>query len=385
MNKNSAGNLLLVSNYPSDTAYAWWLMEYFWVSIAEHFNKLGNDIYLAYPEVKTVSNKITASPLKVVELTIPWQNADQKSAACRFIQENNISTIYFTDQAYFKFQYPLMRHYGVRHIINHDHTPGDRAPVGGLKGALKMIKNTLPWFTADSVLCVSKYMRERNITNTRIPAHKCHVVQNGIQPVNCDQHQNPLLKEELGINDESLLVITTGRADPYKRFNFIIDTANELVQQSPECKVTFLLIGDGPAMQDLEKQIRSLKLEDTVHLAGYRNDVRDILCISDIAMHAAMGEGFSLSIIEYMSAGLPVLVPDIPSVSQAVTHNKTGLIYKKDDPKDAAIYIEELANNEKLRLAMGCTAKGVANNNYSLEQCTRTLIKEIKNVYFSDT
>ena len=384
MSNNKAGNLLLVSNYPSDTAYAWWLMEHFWTSIAEHFTKLGCDVYLAYPEVTTVSEKITAAPIKVIELTIPWSSTDQYSHARRFIREKNITLIYLTDQPYFKFQYALMRLFGIRHIINHDHTPGDRPPVHGLKGALKKVKNTLPWFTVNAVLCVSEHMRKRNITNACIPAHRCHVVLNGIQSVNCEHRHNPALKKELGISDKSLLAITTGRAHPYKRFDFIIDTAHELIQQSPECKVTFLLVGDGSAMSDLQQQIRSLKLEGVVRLAGYRNDVRDILCMSDIAIHAALGEGFSLSIIEYMSAGLPVLVPDIPSVSQAITHNKTGLIYKKDDPKTAATYIAELANNEKHRLAMGKAAKAEANDNYNLEQCTRSLITTIKKVYQLD-
>lgn len=381
MSNYKAGNLLLVSNYPSDTAYAWWLMEHFWTSIAEHFTKLGCNVYLAYPEVTTISEKIKAAPIKVIELTIPWSNTDQYSCARRFIREKNITLIYLTDQPYFKFQYAVMRPLGVQHIINHDHTPGDRLPVRGIKGALKKIKNTLPWLTADAVLCVSNHMRERNITNARIPAHKCHVVQNGIQPVNCEHKKNIALKKELGFNEKSLLVITTGRAHPYKRFDFIIDTAKELIQQSPECNVVFLLVGDGPAMSDLQQQIHSLNLENIVRLAGYRNDVRDILCTSDIAMHAALGEGFSLSIIEYMSAGLPVLVPNIASVSQAITHNKTGLIYEKDDPKMAASCIAQLANNEKYRLEMGCAAMAEANEKYSLEQCTRSLISTIEKVY----
>lgn len=381
MSYKKTGNLLLVSNYPSDTAYAWWLMEHFWISIAEHFTKLGCNVYLAYPEVTTVSETITNAAIEVIELTIPWTTSAQSSRARHFLREKNISFIYFTDQRYFNFQYTMMRHYGVRHIVVHDHTPGDRPPVRGLKGALKAAKNILPWVTADRILCVSPLMRERNITNARIPEHKCSVVQNGIQPVDCKQNNHVDIRESIGVNNKSLLVTITGRADPYKRFDFIIESAKQLKIRSPECDVIFLLIGDGPAIHQLENQIRKYKLEKTVKLLGFRNDVRRILCVSDIAFHAALGEGFSLSIIEYMSAGLPVLVPDIPSVSQAITHNKTGLIYKKDDPKAAALYIMELANNEKHRLAMGSAAKTEANDSYSLEQCTRSLIYTIKNIY----
>lgn len=385
MSNSRTGNLLLVSNYSSETAYAWWLMEQFWASIAEHFATSDCKVYLAYPEVTAISETIANSTIEVIEITIPWSTSSQSSRALQFIREKDISFIYFTDQRYFNLHYAIMRFYGVRHIVVHDHTPGDRPPVHGIKGALKASINWLPWMTADRVLCVSPLMRKRNITNARIPKHKCLVVQNGIKPVNCDQNKNITIRKSLGLSNNSLLVTTVGRAHPYKRFDFIIESARQLKIQSPECNVVFLLIGDGPAIPQLEEQIRKHNLEDIVKLLGFRNDVHDILCISDIAMHAALGEGFSLSIIEYMSASLPVLVPNITSVSQAITHNKTGLIYKKDDPRTAALYIAELANNENHRLAMGKAAKDKANARYRLDQCIDSLISAIEEVYYSDS
>lgn len=380
MNKHISGNLLLVSNFPSDTSYAWWLMEHFWVSFAEYFTKFDCHVYLAYPHVTSVSDSIKTAPIDVIELTIPWTTKEQGEDAKRFIKENDIFFVYFTDQPYFNLQYAQMRFNGIRQIFVHDHTPGDRPPIHGLKGILKVIKNKLPWLTADKMLCVSEHMKTRNILNGRIPANKCLVVQNGIDPINC-RNNNRETRATLDVGINSILVTTTGRAHPYKRFDFIIEVAKALKTQAPELDVVFLLIGDGPAMHELVKLVSSLKIEKTVRLLGYRNDVVDILCTSDIALHAALGEGFSLSIIEYMSAGLPVLVPDIASVSQAITQNKTGLIFDKDDPNSAASYIAFLAKNDTLRHAMGAAAKIEANNTYTLEQCTQGLIQAVKSAY----
>ena len=378
MSQIKPGNLLLVSNYPSDTAYAWWLIEHFWVSIAEHLAIEGIEIYLAYPEVTSLSSKIRNSPIKVVELTIPWRNKDQLARDVRFIREHRISYIYFSDQPYFTLQYAIMRFAGVRKIINHDHTPGDRPPVTGVKGLLKAAKNSLTWFTPDLVICVSEHMRQRNLSNARLAASKCKVVLNGIQPVECGGNsQGASIKKVLGIDEESLVVITTGRAHPYKRFDFIIDAANEVTKMDPNARITFLLIGDGPAMPELAQHVENLGLNDTVRLLGYRDDVRDLLCTADIAIHAALGEGFSLSIIEYMSAGLPVLVPDIASVSQAITHDITGLIYSRDDPVSAANRILELYRHSDSRLSMGNAAKAEANKHYRLEQCTESLLATV--------
>jgi glycosyltransferase involved in cell wall biosynthesis len=375
--KQPPGNLLMVANYPSDTSYAWWLMEHFWEILAEQFKSNGKQTFLAYPVITSLTDTVKNAAIEPVELTLPWQSLVQAWQALKFLRKNNITSIYFTDQNFFSFKYFMMRLCGVKHITIHDHTPGDRPPAHGIKGALKTIINTIPWCTADKILCVSQLMQERNIATSRIPAHKCIVVQNGITPINCDSTNKFTLRKDLRVSNNSILVITTGRANPYKRFDFIIETAHEFKKQEPESDVIFLLVGDGPAMPDLQQQINKLKLEDTVLLLGFRTDVPDILCASDIAFHAALGEGFSLSIIEYMSAGMPVLVPDIPSVSQAITHAQTGLIYKHDDPMAAAAYIAELTNNQQNRLAMGKAAKDEADNIYNLEQCTRSFMNSV--------
>ena len=159
---NKIGNVLMVSNYPSDTAYAWWLMEHFWTTLAQRICQKGGQAYLAYPEITSLSETIKSSPVKPIELSINWQSYDQMTKVRHFIKDNKISFVYLTDQPYFNFKYVLMRLWGIRRIIIHDHTPGDRPPIMGMKGILKAIKHRAPWITADYVLCVSELMRKRN-------------------------------------------------------------------------------------------------------------------------------------------------------------------------------------------------------------------------------
>lgn len=366
------GNILMVANYPSDTAYAWWLMEQFWKTIAGLINKQGQDAYVCYPRITTLSETITNSNIKTVELVVPWKTPEQQKIFEQFVKDNNISYVYFTDQSYFNPKYFAMRRYGIRKIINHDHTPGDRPPVRGIKGLLKAIRNKLPMVCADKVFCVSELMRTRSIENERIPATKCIVVQNGINPVNCQQNRADV-RDALGVNRDTVLIVTSGRAHPYKRFDFIIQAAHDLKTRKPDLDFAFLIAGDGPAMNQLEEMIKKLGLESCVKLLGFRKDVHDILCASDIAVHAALGEGFSLSILEYMSAGLPVVAPDIPSVSQALAHDETGFIYEWQKPESAAQFIEQLVNESEKRKTMGSKARQVANSQYSFDNCLSRL------------
>ncbi len=377
MNNKRTGNALMVSNYTSDVGYAWWLMEHFWKTLAERFTQAGNSAYLAYPKITSLSETIKNAPIKPLELNLPWQSLGEAKDALRLIKKENITSLYFTDQPYFSYKYAILRLFGVRHIIIHDHTPGDRPPVGGIRGTLKSIRNALPWFTADYVFCVSDLMQKRNLTNARLPLSKCVTVQNGIPPIVRAPTKNLKLRKKLGLAEHAFVITTTGRAHPYKRFHFVINCAARLKASFPDLEAAFLLVGDGPAMLELQQQVKELGLTDSVHLLGFRDDIHELLCISDLALHAALGEGFSLSIIEYMSAGLPVLVPDIPSVSQAIEHGKTGIVYPTNSEEGVANAIHSLAIDENRRKKMGSAAKSKADSKYSLAECTKDFIVAI--------
>ena len=370
MKQHDNGNILLVSNYPSDVGYAWWLMEHFWVLLSEHFKARGAKTFLAYPSINQLPETIKDSCITPVELEITGSGA-LPSELKTFIKFNNIRHIYLTDRSWFNPHYAALRRAGVKNIVVHDHTPGDRPDVGGLKGLVKAVRHRLPLVCADSQLCVSPLMRQRSISNGRLPGEHCHVVQNGIPPVEPSETPRQLLLESLDIPDNRQICVTTGRAHPYKRFDFIINTAAELQKIEPDNNLVFVLIGDGPDYNRLKQQVQDLGLQDRVRIPGFRTDAKAFLGVADMAMHAALGEGFSLSIVEYMSAGLPVLVPDIPSVKQAIDHGDNGFVYEKDSVASAASYVATLLADDSRRKAMGHSARNKANSQYSLDNCTR--------------
>lgn len=370
MSLNKQGNLLLVSNYPSDTAYAWWLMEVFWKALADLFFSRGAKVYLAYPEINSTRSAIQESGIEIVEMNISG-NAKDRSRVLEFIRRKNIQTIYFTDRSYFSVSYAFFRKAGVKNIYIHDHTPGDRPFTEGLKGYVKALRNRLPLITADKVFAISPLMRERSLRNGRVPAKKVFTVQNGIPPIEIRTLRSEVRKK-LKIPDDAIVSITCGRAHPYKRFDLVIDAANLLKQKAPNLNMHFLLVGDGPDFELLKDKVTTEELNEFVHLLGFRDDVADLLGASDFAVHAALGEGFSLAILEYMSAGLPPFLPDIPSVKQAITHQETGVVYKNSE--DLVEKIQAVLGESNKLQRLGAAAKKKVNEDYTLEQCVASLL-----------
>jgi len=90
----------------------------------------------------------------------------------------------------------------------------------------------------------------------------------------------------------------------------------------------FLVVGGGPMLSWLKKEIRSLGIEDRVTLTGHTDDVQKYLSKMDILFSPTThNEGLSLSILEALSAGVVVVARDIGGNRELVTNNKTGFLY----------------------------------------------------------
>jgi glycosyltransferase involved in cell wall biosynthesis len=360
----------LVANYPPDVAYAWWLMEYFWKCVDKRLLGQGAQTFLAYPKITVVPESITQSNITTVELEVDLADEAKFNKVRAFIKDNNIQVIYFTDRSFYDKNYTKLREAGVKKIVVHDHTPGDRPRVNGLKRALKKLRNLYGRYTADFFINVSPLMTCRSIESGCISKNKCLTVQNGIESVKLDASKRSNIRESLAMSEDDIVIVTSGRIHPYKQVGLIVEAFSKAVSIIENKQVHLLIVGDGPDFDAINARIDDLGLRERIHLLGFRSDIRDILQASDIAIHAAKGEGFSLSITEYMSSGLPVIVPDTPSVCQAIEPQQQGVIFKQGSVQSAADCIVELVTNKQLVQRMGAKAKEKADMNYSLDVCS---------------
>ena len=371
--------VLFVSNYRPDVGFAWWLMENFWVEFAQVARRAGLRPVLVYPHPGPVPASIHAAGIETVVLPFPGTSLADWTRALRFVRARNIHTVYFTDRRFASLFYLLLRAAGVKNVINHDHTPGDRAPVGGLKGFLKVLWHRLRPVCCDLQICVSPLIQERAVRNGRVPIRRTTVVQNGIVPVECGGDAE-YAHRTLNLSPSSVVCVTVGRAHPYKRLDFVIEVARRCVKDRGLSNLVFVHCGDGPDMGRLRKLVAEAGLESHFIFGGRRDDVRKILCAVDLAIHAAQGEAFSLSILEYMSACLPVLVPDIPSVSQAITDRATGLVYPDGDADAAAALIGTLLADRPWRVQVGEAAALEVRERYTLDAMNRQFRSVIEDV-----
>lgn len=361
---SNAPSVLMVANYRPDVGFAWWLMESFWIDLAQLAAERGMRAVLAYPEAGEIPPHIQEAPIHTVLQDFSGGTLSAVREAVRLVKLHNIKLVYFTDRGFSAVWYAALRLAGVRVIVVHDHTPGDRPDVGGLRGALKAAWRRIPGINADLQLCVSPIIQRRAVHHARIPRGRTAVVQNGIEPIECSGDRG-YLRREFSLPEHAVGCITVSRANAYKRVDFVVAVACEVVKRRNHTDVHFVFCGDGPDMGRLQALVNDAELGNHFVFAGRRSDVPALLCSADIAIHPSQGEAFSLAVVEYMSAGLPVLVPDIPTVCQAIDHERTGLIFHDGDISMAADFVCALAGDADRRRRMGANAAEKVRTNFS--------------------
>jgi len=371
-------SLLLVANYDSGTGYAWWLMESFWASLSEHYHGQCR-VLLAYPSISSLSPKISSAPLEVVQQDFSRTGIFQVLSQCRFLCSNNVRTVYFSDKPTWDWRYVSYRLCGVRVIVVHDHTPGARAPVTGLTKLLKKAIHRLPWLAVDGAIGATAYVRQRLIEINCLPPERCFAAPNGLPPES-ENLEKADLHTLFSIPEHRKILIMTGRADQYKGVDFVLKALAHF-KAAGESFFHFVFVGDGPHLQMFKDNAHDLGLEEHVAFVGKRNDIPALLLGADIAVHPSKGEvGYSLSILEYMRAGLPVVVPDNPSVCGAIEHEVTGLVYPDGDHREAVHSIQRLLDDSDLAKRLGSQAKAAVRK-YTLQNTHAALLNAFMIIY----
>lgn len=374
-------NILLVANYASDVGYSWHLMEGFWAAIANKFAAENRKVYLVFPEINEISSILKDAPLEICELDFSLVTGANDSLVKKFVQSHQIGYIYLTAYPYYHLKYMILKAWGVKKMVHHDHSPGERPRVEGIERIAKKFILAIPGITCDLYIGVSKFVKDRLVSNTCLPLSKCKYTLNGIYPSAIPTDRTDYANKNFGIPDDNVVIVTTGRANYYKGIDFIINCADYLINSRKLNNIRFLFCGDGPDKNEFIKLVNDLNLSGHFIFAGYRNDLAEILSSCDIAFHASEGEAFSLSILEYMNSGCVTVVPDNCGNSEAIDDKKNGFLYPTKDLQAAIIILEKLINDTALRTKIAGTAQRDIKLRFDINRTEMELVEMLAPVF----
>ncbi|HHW70100.1 MAG TPA: glycosyltransferase [Clostridiales bacterium] len=191
----------------------------------------------------------------------------------------------------------------------------------------------------DKIISISQ-QTQNNLISWLMPKQnevdKFIVIENGID-IEKFKNAKPYKKSEFfyGFDESIKLVCMTGSFSQQKDQPTLIKAMKELPQN-----VHLLLIGEGPLKQKNEKLAKEIGVDNRVHFLGFRDDVDRIFKTSDIIVLSSHWEGFGLVAAEGMAAGKPVIVSNVPGLTDVV--DGAGILFDKGNEKDLANKINSL-------------------------------------------
>ncbi len=155
-------------------------------------------------------------------------------------------------------------------------------------------------------------------------------------------------RQELGITDDTIMLISAGELNDNKNNRVIISALSAL----KDPKVQYFLCGVGEREETLQKQAEAAGLGQQVHFLGYRQDMKELLQAADAFVMPSFREGLSRSIMEAMSCGLPCIVSKIRGNEDLVEERSGGFLRAPVDVAGFAEAIKQISDNADLRQKM---------------------------------
>jgi len=172
-----------------------------------------------------------------------------------------------------------------------------------------------------------------------------------------------------------LTAITVSRLSPEKDLVTMLEAVKFVIDQIPEFRL--MIVGDGPEREVLEQKTTALKLESHVTFLGERNDIPDLLSQAGFYVSSSLTEGISLTLLEAMSVGLPVVTTSVGGNPEIVEEPDTGILVPSADASKLANAIIRMCQQQNEWQQLGRNARNRVEQNFNI----RSMIKEYESVY----
>ena len=193
-----------------------------------------------------------------------------------------------------------------------------------------------------------------------------------------DPHaKGPLRSEFLrkfGLPERGLLSIFVGRIMPEKGVLELVEAVGDLKARGTPTSV--MIVGpvlDSPAVQAyfrrIQERVRTLGIEDWVVFTGpvTHPEKERLVAAADIFVCASIADVYPISVVEALSAGVPVVATRVGGLVKQVRDGETGILVEPGNPRELAKAIDLLARSDSLRLRMGGAAREEAIRRFSEE------------------
>jgi glycosyltransferase involved in cell wall biosynthesis len=221
---------------------------------------------------------------------------------------------------------------------------------------------------AHTLIAVSEQTRQQAI-HEGVWENRITVIPNGVQPLDTSSVNRAVVRRDLGLNENDILILSVGRLTYQKGHEFLVQAMFTVVGRFPNAKAG--ICGDGPLRSQLETQIIDTGLSNHMKLLGAWEDISPLLASADIFVLPSRWEGLSRALMEAMAAGLPVIAAEVDGIKDLVTDGVNGLLVASEDARMLGNSILQLIADAEMRKKLGAAGQAHVLKTHSVDDMCR--------------
>ena len=230
------------------------------------------------------------------------------------------------------------------------------------------------------VIVNSRAVWKDMIERDHIDESKLYLIYNGIDSIPFEDalQDREEGRKELGVEIDERVVIVVANLIKYKGHLDFLKAAKKVMDKIP--KTRFLLVGEDRGIQKhLEWKCHELGISSQVKFMGQRNDIPQLLALSELSVLPSHEEGFSNTILESMAAGLPVVATNVGGNPEAVLDGKTGWLVPPENPTVMAEKIIDLLSNPERARSWGEQGRKRVKKLFTVEEMVKNHLELYRN------
>lgn len=361
-------NLLLASSIAT-----WGGGENWMLSALEGLSGRGHAVHLAARPGSELIRRAAARGIPCVEMD--YRGDFDPRTFWRFFRtcrQRDIDVLVTNMQRVLRIAGPAARLAGVRAVVPR---VGSQSPLGS------KISHRWAWRHVAAGIIANSRATAATLHQSApwLPEGHVRVIYNGLRldRYAADPERRAEARRRLGAPPDAPVIGMVGELTTRKNHILVLRRLPELARRYPDLRLWIL--GEGDQRPVLAAEAERLGVGANLLLAGFRDDVPDLVCGMDVLAHPALMEGFGYVLVEAMAAGLPVVSANTSNLPEIVDEGETGYLLSPEDQDGWTDRLGRLLADRDLAGRLGARGAERARERFTLER----MLDDLEN-YFEE-
>jgi glycosyltransferase involved in cell wall biosynthesis len=201
------------------------------------------------------------------------------------------------------------------------------------------------------------------------------VIYHGIDPEKYSDANTIDLRKSLGFTNNDFIIGFVGRLSVQKGIKYMLDTF-KLVSDKQK-NVHLVIAGTGELESKIKEFGSKYKLENNIHLLGFRADIHNLMRTFDVFLLTSLWEGFGIVLIEAMAAGKACVSTNSSSIPEIVADSKSGILFSPENTEAIAGALIKLISDPLLREKLGKEGQKIVKQKFTIQR----MISDYENLF----